>query len=179
MNNVPDKPQMTHSVRDPIVNGRVDLMTSTDREILPQLTTRDNPSFSNTSYTEALTGDWEASVLSRAYFSSQNIQILHNAMRAGVYERSNGKFVIPEQSTDTLKVIMRSVFIQDAKHRPTDIVGQIEEMNAVVTSHCVGQLYGELVGYMNYKRDVSTLRVPMDHPIHFSGKKTLESVPWK
>ena len=179
MSHPQDKPQQAYSVRDPLINGRVDLITSSDREILPQLTTRDNPSFSNTSYTEALTGDWEASVLSRAYFSAQNIQILHNAMRAGVYERSNGKFVIPEQSTDTLKVIMRTVFIQDAKHQPTNIIGQIEEMNAIVTSHCISQLYGELVGYMNYKRDVSTLRTPMDHPIHFSSKKTLESKPWK
>jgi len=171
--------QQTHSVRDPLVNGRVDLLTSTGGDILPQLSARDNPTSSAaTSYTEALTGDWEASVLSLAFFSIQNIQILHNAMRAGVYGRSSGKFTIPEQSTDTLKVIMRSVFIQDAKHQPTNITGQITEMNDIVTSHCVNQLYGELVGYMNYKRDVSTLRTPMDLPIHFSNTKTLETMPW-
>jgi hypothetical protein len=173
-----DKPKQTYSVRDPLINGRVDLMTTTGRDILPQLNTRDH-SHVITSYTDALTGEWESSVLSRAFFSSQNIQILHNAMRAGVYARSNGKFTIPEQSTDTLKVIMRSVYIQTAKHQPMNITGQIEEMNAIVTSHCVNQLYGELVGYMNYKRDVSMLRTPMDLPIHFSSKKTLESVPWK
>ena len=54
-----DTPQQTRSVRDPIVNGRVDLMTSIGREVLPQLNDHRQ---STTSYTEALTGDWESSV---------------------------------------------------------------------------------------------------------------------
>lgn len=167
--------KQTHSVRDPI-NGRVDLMTSLGREVLPQL---DEYRAQTTSYKEALTGDWESSILSTAYFSKENIQILHNAMRAGVHARSNGEFKISEQSTDTLKVIMRSVFIQDAKHQSTNITEQIREMNAIVTSHCVNQLFGELVAYKKYRRDVSTLRTPLDLPIYFSNTKTLETMPWK
>ena len=168
--------KQTRSVRDPIINGRVDLTTSLGREVLPQLNDHRQPT---TSYTEALTGDWESSVLSIAFFSKENIQILHNAMRAGIHARSNGKFVISEQNTDTLKVIMRSVFIQDAKHQSANITEQIREMNDIVTSHCVKQLYGELVGYMKYRRDVSTLRTPLDLPIHISNTKTLETMPWK
>lgn len=177
MNGDPNTPQSTQnrSVRDQ-VNGRVDLMTPLGREVLPQLNDHRQQT---TAYTEALTGDWESSVLSAAFFSKENIQILHNAMRAGVHARSKGEFVISEQSTDTLKVIMRSVFIQDAKHQSTNITEQIREMNDIVTSHCVNQLYGELVGYMKYRRDVSTLRTPLDLPIHFSNTKTLETMPWK
>ena len=35
----------------------------------------------------ALTGNWETSVLSNAFFSGENISIIQNAIRAGVHEK--------------------------------------------------------------------------------------------
>ena len=54
-------------------------------------------------------------VLSDTFFSSQNIQLLQNSIRAGVYNMSNGKFTIGPQDCDTLKIIMRSIFLQYAQ----------------------------------------------------------------
>jgi hypothetical protein len=99
-------------------------------------------------------------------------------MRAGVYEKSGGRFTIPEQNTDTVKVIMRGVFLQDAMNRPDGIRDQIEALNRSVVHHCVDQLYGEVSGYIKYKTDASTLITPIDLPIHISNTKTLEMKPW-
>jgi hypothetical protein len=43
-----------------------------------------------------------------AYFSANNMQIIQHAVRYGVYEKSNQ--IIPNQNTDTLGIIMRSVY---------------------------------------------------------------------
>jgi len=165
-----DKPPNYTSVRDQQANGRVDIL-SNGRPILPQL---DDTQAPMTSYTDALTGNWEDSTLSVAFFSIGNIQILHNALRAGVYRRSNGRYILPQQCTDTLKVIMRGTFLSEAEHRPDQITEQIVALNDSITRFCVNQLYGEAGGYLKYRQDASTLRVPMELPIHISNTKTLE-----
>jgi len=170
-----DIPNSFVSARDYERNGRVDLMTN-GRPILPQLDSRTDTN--SGSYREALTGHWEDTLLSTVFFSNGNIQILHNAMRAGVYERSGNKFVISEQDTDTLKVIMRSVYLQHAKNRPDDIQNQVSELNQVVTVHCTNQLMGEFEGYVKYKSDASSLVIPLELPMHFSKTRTLEERPF-
>jgi hypothetical protein len=170
-----DRSNGIQSVRE-MASGRVDLLSPhTNR--LGQLESSRSKSVSN-SYSGALTGNWEDTLLSKTFFSHANIQILHNAMRAGVYEKSGGRFTIPEQNTDTVKVIMRGVFLQDAMNRPDGIRDQIEALNRSVVHHCVDQLYGEVSGYIKYKTDASTLITPIDLPIHISNTKTLEMKPW-
>ena len=45
--------------------------------------------------------------ISDLYFSKENIQIIQNGLRAGVYKKSNGSYVIDEQNHDELMIIMR------------------------------------------------------------------------
>ena len=49
---------------------------------------------------------------SAAFFSKENIQIIQNAIKAGVYKLSNGNFVVGNQNEDTLKIIMRSIYLE-------------------------------------------------------------------
>ena len=46
-----------------------------------------------------------------------------------------------------------------------NIKGQIEELNKIVLEYCIYQVYGEAQGYMKYLYDVSTLAVPLAHPV--------------
>jgi hypothetical protein len=113
------------------------------------------------------------------FFSKQNIQILQNGIRAGVYERSNGQYVIGPQDCDSLKIIMRSVFLQHAANQARNIAGQVAELNKIVLDYCVYQVYGEAQGYMKYLRDVSSLAVPIAHPVMEKGQsKELILKPW-
>jgi len=129
-----------------------------------------------TDYTDALQGNWENSILSRAFFSQANIQIIQNAIRRGVFDKSNGRFNIGEQDNTNLKVIMRSIFLQNAKNHPNHITNQIEVLNDLVVKWCVPRLYSEAVAYMKYRNVISTLVVPMKRPmnVNSAGTKNIE-----
>ena len=116
-------------------------------------------------FRDAMTGNWYDTALSNAFFSSANMKIVQNGIRAGVYKKSNSQYVIGEQNGDELKIVMRSIFLQYSKNQPTNISDQIRELNNIVFDYSVNQVYGEAQGYMTYKKDVSTLVVPIAHPI--------------
>jgi hypothetical protein len=131
------------------------------------------------SFTDAMTGNWYNTDLSVTFFSVQNIRILQNGIRAGVYHRSNGHYIIGEQSADELKIIMRSIFLQNAQNLPQSITQQIQALNTLVLEFAVPQVFGEAEGYMKYKSDASTLVVPLAPPIlSYSNDKQLELKPW-
>ena len=127
-----------------------------------------------TNYQNAMVGNWETTPLSDLFFSAANIQIIQNGIKAGVYHASKGQYVIGIQDCDALKIIMRSVFLQHSVNLPGKITCQISALNEKVLEYAVPQVLGEAEGYMKYKRDASTLVVPMQTPISSAYKtKTL------
>ena len=137
------------------------------------------PAKSCDTYHEALTGDWQDTMVSNVFFCAKNIEIIQNGIKAGVYQMSKGNFIIGPQDCDTLKIIMRSIFLQNAKNLPTDITGQVQQLNKLVLDYAVPQVYGEAEGYIKYKRDASNLAVPMQAPVSSDYKtKTLEFKKW-
>ena len=132
-----------------------------------------------TSFRDAMTGNCNNTILSDTFFSAQNIKIIQNAIRVGVYKRSNGNYIIGEQNYDELKIIMRSIFLQHSKNLAINIRDQIENLNKLVLDYSINQVYGEAEGYMKYKRDASTLVVPIAMPIlSYSNDKQLELKKW-
>ena len=116
-------------------------------------------------FRNATDGIWNETSLSSAFFSVENIRILQNGIRAGVYERSNKQYMVGEQDCDALKVVMRSVFLQHSANQPSNITQQIVELNKIVLDYCIQQVYGEAQGYLKYMHDASTLVVPIAHPV--------------
>lgn len=128
---------------------------------------------------DAMIGNFTDSTLSRAYFSKENMEIIQNGIRAGVYEVSNHQYIIGNQNCDTLKIIMRSVFLQSSTNLPTNISQQIKALNDYVIEYCVKQIYSEAQAYINYKHDVSTMYTPIDRPVQADyNNKTLELKHW-
>jgi len=160
-----------------INNGRVDIK-SPNTSALFQMYDK-IPANQCATFRNATEGLWNETPLSQAYFSQQNIQILQNGIRAGVYERSNGQYVIGPQDCDSLKIIMRSVFLQHAANQPFNISQQITELNKIVLNYCIQQVYSEAQGYMKYVDDVSTLVVPIAHPVQACNTdRTIEFKGW-
>jgi hypothetical protein len=164
---------------NPKYNGRVNIMEapSPEMQFLMQekIAVRNKP----TEYREALNGIWENNVLAQVYFSKENIQILQNGLRAGVYKMSEQKMVVAPQNVDTLKVIMRSIYLQYAEHLPKDITGQVERLNGLVLDYAVPTVYNEATGYVKYMYDQSTLVVPLEVPRHHDREyKQLELKKW-
>ena len=151
-----------------IANGRIDILQPPNA-----LTLQETPSHTS-SFKDAMNGVWADTPLSRAYFSINNQQILQNGIRAGVYRKSNGKYLIAQQSDQDLKMVMRAMFLEHSENRPTHLTEQIHELNGYVLDYCIPRVLGEAKGYLKYIQDASTLVVPMALPIHSSTDKTLE-----
>ena len=144
-------------------NGRVDIKspnTSALFEMYDKIPANQCVTFRNP--TEGL---WTDTNLSQAFFSQQNIQIIQNGIRAGVYHKSNGQYTIGPQDCDSLKIVMRSIYLQHAANQPNNITQQVAELNKIVLNYCIQQVYSEAQGYMKYLDDASTLVVPIAHPI--------------
>jgi hypothetical protein len=159
-------------------NGRIDILGPTVEQQFAMYDKIPNSSACS-SFRDAMTGNWENTALSDAFFSTGNMEIVQNGLRNGVYAMSKGAYLIGPQDCDNLKMIMRSVFLQSAMNLAINISGQIAALNKVVVDMFVPKLYNEARSYIQYKRDASTMYKPIDRPIYSAeNDKTLELKPW-
>jgi hypothetical protein len=160
-------------------NGRINIIEPENPDARFQMQEKNAVRNKATPYNEALTGQIENNVLSQVFFSAENIQIIQNGLRAGVYKLSDNKFVIPQQNIDTLKTVMRVMFLQYAEYHPNGITQQVERLNKIVLDYVIPSVYGESLGYLKYLQDQSTLVVPIQLPIQADRVyKQLELKPW-
>ena len=147
----------------PTLNGRVNIKTPNTSDLFKMYDKI--PAHQCSTFRNPTEGLWNETLLSSVFFSQDNIQLIQNGIRAGVYKRSNGQYVIGPQDCDSLKIIMRSIFLQYSANQPNNIQGQVTELNKLVLNYCIQQVYSEAQGYMKYINDVSTLVIPIAHPI--------------
>ena len=160
-----------------INNGRVDIKSPNTSNLFAMFDKI--PANQCATFRNPTEGLWDETYLSKAFFSRQNIQLIQNGIRAGVYHRSNGQYLIGPQDCDPLKIIMRSVYLQYSANQPNNVTQQIEELNKIVLNYCIQQVYGEAQGYLKYIDDASTLVVPIAHPVMANNTdRTLELKTW-
>ena len=131
--------------------------------------------------TDMLRGNWEATPLSTSFFSPENVTRLQQLIRKGVYDRSQPKgYVIDDQSTDELKIIMRAIFYQYARNLPNDIKAQVEDLNRKVIEWSVPHILSAVDHYFYYLNDISHMPIPLAQPQHLSraGTKSLPMNPF-
>lgn len=123
-------------------------------------------------YATTLVGIIERSQLSDTFFSEKNINLLKVAL-AKTIERSSGFQISPEaQSTNELVLVMRSVFLRDARHLPEDIPGQIQTLNSAILKEIVPRVLDKIQQTLSYRRDKSQQPLPMDRPLYMSNSGT-------
>ena len=155
-------------------NGRVNIMNQANQFNLMDKIPLNNKS---TSYCDALNGNLESSSLSNTYFHSKNIQLIQNAIKKAIFDKTQK--VIDNQNEIELKIVMRSTYLQWSNNSSNNITKQVEALNKLVIDYCVKTIHSELLGYYKYCEDASTLAVPHDLPILSNMKnKTLELKPW-
>lgn len=156
------------------MNGRLDIMKNNTNSYLNYI---DDNSVSG--YQEALTGEHSTTLLSKAFFSKENIQIIHNGIRAGIYIISNKKYIIGNQNINVIKIIMRHMFLQNVKYLK-NITEEISILNKLVIQFCIHNAYNEIQSYIKFKKDVSELAVPIQKPssTNSKGENVLELKPW-
>lgn len=105
------------------------------------------------------------SSVSELFFSKYNINILQDAIRYRVYVESEKRLLIGKQSEDELIIIMRSIYLTDARNieGPKNvIVNQVRTLNSLVLDYCVPQIVREGESYIQYIHDASSIPVPLD-----------------
>lgn len=149
-------------------NGRINI-TEPNIETLFSLYDK-IPANQCTTYRSNTQGIWDNNALSISFFSKENMKIIQNGIRYGVYKKSNSQYIIGEQNCEILNTIMRSIFLQHSTNQEENITDQIELLNKLVLDYCIPQIYGEAQGYKKYLHDVSTLAIPMANPINSSQR---------
>ena len=130
-------------------------------------------------FLDAMNGNFYVTVLSKAFFSSDNQDIIQNGIRAGVNKLSDGKYMVLNQNIDNLKIIMRSIFMKYSKNLQTNITKKIKKLNALLLDYSVKNVYSGAVSYKKYCYDQSIIARPLDRPENYDRNfKQLEKKPW-
>ena len=156
-------------------NGLVNVMTDEMDLLSEKFSMQDKiPVEESSDFREALNGTMENSILSKVFFCKENIQIIQNGIRSNIYNCTNKKHIIDQQPNDIIKIIMRSIFFQNAKHLSNDITKQVADLNNMVISECSRKVKNQLDSYLKYKDDISTLATPIDRPQSTYTNQVLE-----
>lgn len=151
-------------------NGRVDTVDNANFQLYA-LFQNGNGKLTDFS-TEAIQGIHTKTPLNDLFFSQRNIDALQLGIRNMVANKTNNEFVIGNQSEVELQVVMRAIYLSNAKHLPYDIVGQVRDLNAKVLDYCVPRILEEIRMFNHYKNDVSQLPMPLERGQFSSAKGT-------
>lgn len=163
----------------PIYNGRVsfeDSPSASGSSSVPGFTY--STSVSSSAGADAIKGNLQITPLNSAFFSPSNVEIIQNKIRYDVFIKSGNKHIIDKQSTDDLLIVMRSMYYQYGKNLPDHIKEQVEELNQIVSNWCVPKILAEIDMYYQYRKDITTMPVPLAHPILLNSAGT-RSLPFK
>jgi hypothetical protein len=127
---------------------------------------------------DSLRGLQQESLLAKIFFHPKNVDLIQKQIIIQVFRRSNGEYMIEKQDETTLQIVMRSIFLQHAKHLPNHIKEQITELDNMVVDAVVPDILSEIKAHFTYLKTVFSPREIMDHPVNVSnaGKKTLPSI---
>lgn len=150
-------------------NGRVKVLDNERIEVYPMSSeTNKNSDFNE----EAIKGIHVNNPISQVFFSQTNIDALQEAIRYQVYLKSCKKHTISRQSDTELKIIMRAIYLDNAKHRDYDILPEVRRLNQIVLEFAVPRILREISMYMTYKSDIDKLPDPMPRGQFESSKGT-------
>jgi hypothetical protein len=125
---------------------------------------------------EALAGRFDSTPISALFFSSANVDALHEAIRYGVFVQTNQQEVVGRQSDGELLIIMRSVYLlelADAERRsintPDPPLEAVRYLNGAVLDYAVPMVLKEIAAYKKYAAEVDKVPVPLEHPTSASS----------
>ena len=114
------------------------------------------------------------------FFSHKNIQHVKKLICHKVYQQSGGKYQLtPEaQSDNAILTVMRSIYLEHAKHLPNKFLEQVAELNYLVLIDMVPRVMNAVQLELSYRRDHSQQPLPLDRPqcVSSAGTKSNRSI---
>ena len=117
----------------------------------------------------------QQNILETTFFSDENFDLINKQLILSIYNNSNKQFKIQEQKKESLLIVMRYIFIEYAKHLPTDYINQIRELNCKVVSTVVPLIMTEITQRVEYLDNIDKPRQLLPLPINERSNPSLSS----
>jgi len=116
--------------------------------------------------------------LENTFFSDENIVLINKQLILSVFKKTNGEYKIPNQSNQSLIIVMRYVFLEHAKHLPYDIAGQIRELNCRVVGEILPGIITQVSQRVEYIKTINEPRklIPLPTNVNGGTRQNLPSV---
>ena len=110
--------------------------------------------------------------LNSVFFSSDNMDLLQRKIHDQVSAMSGGKYSISRQSDDELRVIMRSYYLMFSRNDPSNVAGELEELNSRVVGYASGKIFSEVDFHMFYRKDLEEFTPAIANPVNVGVRGT-------
>jgi hypothetical protein len=116
--------------------------------------------------------------LENTFFSDENIALINKQLILTVFKRTNGSYKISNQTTESLTIVMRYVFLEHARHLPYNILEQIRELNLRVVNEIVPIVITQITQRTEYLKTIAEPRnvLPLPINVHGGSRQNLPSV---
>jgi hypothetical protein len=119
--------------------------------------------------TSIISNNHSPTEVSTTYFTTENQEVIQQAIITEIYRRSNGQYKIGRQNDNELQIIMSSMYYQYGKNRPDDIVSQVNELNGLVIEECVRIIIPNIQQHLGYIKDITNGIPIMPRPQNVSN----------
>jgi hypothetical protein len=128
----------------------------------------------NNSYRDIIKNVVERNPVSDMFFSHKNTKHLKMLICRSIYQQSGGKYNLkPEaQSDNELLLVMRSIYLNHARHLPDKIREQVAELNFQVMIDMVPRAISNAQQQLSYIRDSTQQPLSMDRPQYMASAGT-------
>ena len=119
----------------------------------------------------------QPTAVANAFFNNRNVDYIQLKIINNITTISGGQYKIGRQSDEQLNIIMRSIYLQYGKNLPTNIDGQVEELNNMVINECVRIIIPNIQQHIGFINDISSPVSVMPLPVitNNSGNKLIDT----
>lgn len=112
------------------------------------------------------------------FFTNQNIDLIQKQLILSIYKNSNKKYVIPYQNNNSILIVMKYIFNEQARHLPYNIKQQITTLNNYVVNELTPMIIKNIDAKEKYLNDINSPPPLNDLPINVNnkGNKSLPSI---
>lgn len=115
-------------------------------------------------------------LLKNIFLSEENIDIVNKELILSIYKKSNNKYLIKQQDTEKLYIVMNYVYINYSKNNKCNITKQIKILNNIVVELIIKDIMAELNQRMYYLNEINKKKKLIDLPINTGRTKMLNSI---
>jgi len=114
--------------------------------------------------------------LETLFFSDENMDLLNKKIILAVFNITDKKVKINNQSKESLIIVLRYVFIEFAKHLPFNTKKQVCELNNIVLKEILPGIITNITQKITYLENMDKPRFLLDLPVNTTKKNILEPI---